>query len=102
MSKETEMQRATESVELPSDLGIESIADLSELLAPKLRSEAAVIIDAHAVARVHSATLQLLCMFCSGRRKAGRDTEWFEPSDALRQAASMLSLTPLLQLADSI
>lgn len=102
MSKETEVQSAIESVELPPDLGIESIADLSELLAPRLRSEAAVIIDAHAVARVHSAALQLLCMFCNGRRKAGRDTQWLEPSETLRQAATMLSLTPLLQLVEAV
>lgn len=90
-----------EAITLPPDLGIETIADLSELLAPRLRSDAPVVLDAHLVSRVHTAALQLLCMFCVGRRKAGRDTQWLEPSESLRQAVALLSLNPMLQLAET-
>lgn len=101
MSESRQVNANAEAVALPSDLGIETIADLSELLAPRLRSDAPVVIDARAVSRVHTAALQLLCMFCVGRRKAGRDTQWLEPSESLRQAVALLSLNPMLQLAET-
>lgn len=96
----TDTETSIAAVKLPADLGIEDIASLSELLAGPLRSDAEVVLDASGVARVHTAALQLLCMFCLGRKKAGRPTRWQEPSAVLRQAATLLALNPLLQLAD--
>ncbi len=88
-------------LKLPADLGIEDIASLSEMLATRLRSDALVTLDASGVTRVHTAALQLLCMFCLGRKKAGRPTQWRSPSAALRQAVTTTALNPLLQLADN-
>ena len=101
MSNADHPATGTDAFALPSDLGIEAIADLSDLLAARIRSDVPVIIDGRAVSRVHTAALQLLCMFCVGRRKAGRATQWLEPSESLRQAVALLSLNPLLQLAEA-
>ncbi|HSW11904.1 MAG TPA: STAS domain-containing protein, partial [Solimonas sp.] len=79
---------STPALTLPAELGIDAAASLyRELLAQVDRPET-VVLDAHDVARVHTAALQLFCMFCQDRRAAGRDTRWRQPSEALRSAAA--------------
>lgn len=87
------------ALSLPADLGIESAASLYQQLIEHVDDEAPVVLDAQDVARIHTAALQLFCMFCQDRRSAGRDTRWNHPSEALRSAAALLGVTTLLQLA---
>lgn len=87
------------AMSLPADLGIESASVLYQQLMEHVDDEAPVILDAQDVARIHTAALQLFCMFCQDRRSAGRDTRWNHPSEALRSAAALLGVTTLLQLA---
>ena len=90
---------ASAPLHLPADLGIENAMELKGALLSRLDDEAPVVLDAADVARVHTAALQLFCMFCRDRRSAGRETRWQRPSAALRNAAALLSVTTLLQLA---
>jgi len=87
------------AMSLPADLGIESASALYQQLMEHVDDEAPVTLDAQDVARIHTAALQLFCMFCQDRRSAGRDTRWNHPSEALRSAAALLGVTTLLQLA---
>jgi len=87
------------AMSLPADLGIESAGDIYRQLLDHVDDEAPVVLDAQDVSRIHTAALQLFCMFCQDRRSAGRETRWNHPSDALRSAAALLGVTTLLQLA---
>jgi len=91
-------RRASLTVKLPAELGIEQASSLRETLAKNLNEAKAVTLDASDIQRIHAAALQLFCMFCKDRRSAGRDVEWREPSSALRGAATLLGATTLLSL----
>lgn len=86
-------------IALPAELGIEQAAGLRAQLAPRLEENAPVVLDGADVQRIHTAAMQLFCLFCSDRRRAGRDTHWRRPSPALRSAAALLGITTLLQIA---
>lgn len=86
-------------VRLPPDLGIEGASQLYGQLLEHVDDEAPVVLDATDVSRIHTAALQLFCMFCQDRRNAGHETRWNHPSDALKSAAALLGVTTLLQLA---
>lgn len=90
---------AEPTLRLPADLDIEQAAALKALLTPHLAEPTPVTLDASDVARIHTAAMQLFCMFCSDRRSAGRETRWATPSPALRSAAALLGVTTLLQLS---
>ena len=87
------------SVSLPADLGIDVAASLYRDLLAQVDNPGLVTLDAQDVARIHTAALQLFCMFCQDRRAAGRETNWRQPTEALRSAAALLGVTTLLQLA---
>lgn len=77
-------QTVTSTVmKLPAELGIEMAPELQRELLERLDQPAPVVLGARDVARVHTAALQLFCMFCRDRREAGRDTRWQEPSEAM-------------------
>ncbi len=84
---------------LPAELGIENASDTYGQLLSHVDDEQPVVLDAADVARVHTAALQLFCMFCQDRRNVGRETRWSHPSEALKSAAALLGVTTLLQLA---
>lgn len=86
---------------LPSAVGIEQAEAWRERLLAHVDDAGVVTLDARDVAQVHTAALQLFCMFCHDRRTAGRDTRWEQPSEALRSAAALLGVTTLLQLAQA-
>jgi len=90
---------AATTVVLPAELDIEQASALKSLLAPHLEQAEAVTLGASDVARIHTAAMQLFCLFCSDRRSAGRETRWATPSPALRSAAALLGVTTLLQLS---
>ncbi len=89
-------RRAT--VKLPADLGIESARDLQKNLASSLDAPS-LTLDAHEVARIHAANLQLLLMFFRDRHAAGHRTQWRRPSATLCEAADVLGMTNLLELS---
>lgn len=86
------------SVAIGPDLGIEAAADLKALLLPHLESKRAVVLDASAVERVHSASLQLLHAFIRDRQKAGRKTSIERCATTLQDAARLLGMTAALGL----
>ncbi len=86
-------------VKLPADLGIENASDLYRQLLDHVEDDSTVVLDATDVSRIHTAALQLFCMFCQDRRNAGRETHWRHPSESLRSAAALLGVTTLLHLA---
>ncbi|HEY0973741.1 MAG TPA: STAS domain-containing protein [Solimonas sp.] len=90
---------ASLDLRLPADLGVENASQLYGQLLAHVDDEQPVVLDAADVARVHTAALQLFCMFCQDRRNAGHETRWNHPSEALRSAAALLGVTTLLQLA---
>lgn len=85
-------------IKLPAELGIEEAGGLRQMLAKDVADQRVVTLDASDIQRIHAAALQLFCMFCKDRRKAGRDVSWREPSAALRGAAALLGATTLLSL----
>ena len=85
-------------IKLPAELGIEEASGLRQTLMKDAGDTRSVILDASEIQRIHAAALQLFCMFCKDRRKAGRDVSWREPSAVLRGAAALLGATTLLSL----
>lgn len=91
--------RRARTVTLPAELGIDSVAGLKAQLGPLLAEPARVVLDGAEVGRVHTAALQLFCLFCRDRRAEGREVEFGRPSPALLSAAALLGASTLLQLA---
>lgn len=84
------------AIAIGPDLGIEAAADLKALLLPHLESKRSVSIDASAVERVHSASLQLLFAFMRDRSNAGRTTNIEKPAKPLLDAARLLGMSAAL------
>ncbi len=57
-----------------------------------------VMLDAGAVERIDTATLQLLAAFVRDRRLAGRAVEWHAVSAAMASAARVLGMSSMLSL----
>ncbi len=70
----------------------------TELLA-KVEAQGAIRIDASAVERIDTATLQVLAAFFRDMRQASRKVEWCGSSPALERAASILGLRAAIGLA---
>jgi ABC-type transporter Mla MlaB component len=98
MSRSRKSQK-TEPLKLDSHLGIDQAGALHAALKQRLDDTAVVEIDASDVQRIHTAALQLFCLFCRDRRRAGRGVEFMNPTESLRNAAALLGATTLLQLA---
>lgn len=86
-------------IRLPAELGIDSASDLHRELVSHVEDAAPVVLDASDVARIHTAALQLFCLFCRDRRSGGRETHWQSPSIALKSAAALLGVSTLMNLA---
>ena len=87
------------ALRLPAQLGIEAVAALKTSLQPLLMQPDPVVLEADEVERVHTAALQLFCLFCRDRRAEGREVEFARPSAALRSAAALLGTSSLLRIA---
>jgi ABC-type transporter Mla MlaB component len=85
---------------LPAQLAIDGAADLKLQLEPLLHKPGRVVLDAAEVERVHTAALQLFCLFCRDRSAAGREVEFARPSAALRSAAALLGTASLLHIVE--
>jgi len=99
--KKTAVPAASESavIHLPAELGIESADALHRELVSHVEDSAPVVLHASEVARIHTAALQLFCLFCRDRRDGGLQTHWQAPSAALRSAAALLGVSTLMNLA---
>ncbi len=86
------------AVSIGPDLGIEAAADLKALLLPHIESKRSVVIDASAVERVHSASLQLLYAFVRDRSQAGHATRIERGTAPLQDAARLLGMSAALGL----
>lgn len=84
---------------LGDDLGIEAAADLKQQLGAHLAQPQPLALDAGAVQRVHTASVQVLCTFFRERRLAGRDTTFAVASASLSDAARLLGVADQLGLA---
>jgi ABC-type transporter Mla MlaB component len=86
----------------PLRLGSTTLRDVTALqaeLAERLDDSGIVQIDASAVQRIDTATLQLLAAFVRDLRADARMVEWTECSAVLRRAAHALGLASALDLA---
>jgi len=86
------------TLRLGSDLGIERAAELKARLGHLIQESGKVTLAAADVERVHSAALQLFCLFCRDRRAEGREVEFLRPSPTLRSAAALLGASTLLRI----
>ena len=86
-------------IQIGSQLGIEDAASLHQQLCAAVDEPRTVVLEGRDVRDVHTAALELFCLFCRDRRSAGRETRWQEPSEALRSAAALLGITALMSLA---
>lgn len=91
--------RRAKALRLGAELGVDSVGALKVQLERVLNQPAKVVLDAGEVTRVHTAALQLFCLFCRDRRAEGREVEFARPSPALLAAAALLGASTLLQLA---
>lgn len=90
---------ASAVIALPAELGIDAAAELHRELLSHVDDPQPVVLDAAEVARIHTAALQLFCLFCSDRRAQGYRTDWRAPSNAMRAAAALLGVTTLLHMS---
>jgi len=86
-------------INVGSQLGIEDAAQLHQQLCAAVDDPRPVVLEGRDVRDIHTAALELFCLFCRDRRNAGLVTRWQEPSDALRAAAALLGITALMSLA---
>ena len=90
---------ASAVIQLPADIGIEAASELHRELVARVDDPTPVVLEAGEVARIHTAALQLFCLFCRDRRAQGRTTEWRSTSNAMRAAATLLGVTTLLSMS---
>jgi ABC-type transporter Mla MlaB component len=86
-------------LKLAPDLGIEGAGALQRELLTQIDNPLPLRLDGAEVARVHTSTLQLLCMLWRDRDARGHETRWDAASGVLRGAAQVLGLSAWLQLA---
>lgn len=85
-------------IHLGSQLGIEDAAALHQQLCTAVDDPRTVVLEGHDVRDIHTAALELFCLFCRDRSSAGRVTRWQQPSETLRSAAALLGITGLMAL----
>jgi ABC-type transporter Mla MlaB component len=86
------------TIKLPAELGIEGASDLHRELVAHVDDTVPVVLDAADVSRIHTAALQLFCLFLRDRQNGGRETHWQAPSIALKNAAVLLGVARMLNL----
>jgi anti-anti-sigma regulatory factor len=91
-------RRSSTTLSLPAELGIEQAGDLRRTLLKHVGSARPMTLDASDIRQIHTAALQVFCLFCRDRRASGHDTRFSRPSAVLRSAAALLGATTLLSL----
>ncbi|MFL6550632.1 MAG: lipid asymmetry maintenance protein MlaB [Povalibacter sp.] len=89
------------TVSLASNCTVKDALALKHSLIALKDMQAGVVIDASAVERVDTATMQLLCAFVRERVGADREVTWHSPSAAVLEASKLLGVTELLCLPGS-
>ena len=87
------------TVELGTDLGIETTTELKSRLEPYLAQEGLLTVDASQVGRIHTAAVQVLCAFVLARREAGLATGFDGCTPPFLDAARLLGVSQALGLA---
>jgi anti-anti-sigma regulatory factor len=87
------------TVVLSSNAGLRDASTLKDSLVALLDQSTAVTIDARAVERIDTATLQLVAAFVRDRTVMKRDCVWMGAPETLIDAVRVLGLGPVLQLA---
>lgn len=85
---------------LDANLGIEAADELKAHLAGRLADRDAVQLDAGQVARVHSASVQVLCAFFRDRARSGKATRIDPVAPELQTAVRTLGLQQALGIED--
>jgi anti-anti-sigma regulatory factor len=94
-------RKAVRPLALPVECGIAMVEELKSGLLKRVSDSGSVRIDASAVQRIDTASLQVLAAFARDRRVAGLPVAWVGVSDVVTDAAGMLDLTETLGLAPS-
>jgi ABC-type transporter Mla MlaB component len=89
---------ARPTIVLASNCTVKDAAALKQSLCRHLDAAAVVILDVRQLERVDTSTLQLLCAFVRDRAAQQRQVEWLGDSPAIRDAARLLGVAPLLAL----
>ena len=92
-------RKSARPVVLPAECAIASAPELRGGLLKRLSDARNVQIDASAVQRIDTASLQVLAAFARDRRAEGRTLEWLGVPDCLAEAATLLDLTDALGFA---
>jgi anti-anti-sigma regulatory factor len=91
-------KKPSTQVALPAECLIAGVDDLKTSLTTRLTLESSVTIDAAAVQRIDTASLQLLAALARDRRAAGLPFEWTGVPPSVTEAANLLNLTDTLGL----
>jgi anti-anti-sigma regulatory factor len=89
-------RNVTRPLALPAECAIASAPSLRASLLKRLADPANVQIDASAVQRIDTASLQVLGAFAHDRRAAGRASEWRGVPAGMTDVARLLGLTSIL------
>src|ERR1041385_8428919 len=92
-------RKSARPVALPAECAIATAAALRAALLKRLTDAGNVQIDASAVRRIDTASLQVLAAFARDRRAGSLAFEWLDVPACLTEAASLLDLTDALGLA---
>jgi phospholipid transport system transporter-binding protein len=85
-------------IALRAECLIGTVDELRAELSSQLTLEGSVTIDAAAVERIDTASMQLLAAFARDRRAAGLSVEWAAVPATVAEAATLLNLTHALGL----
>jgi anti-anti-sigma factor len=89
----------TTHVALEAALGIRDAHVLHEKLNTALTAATAIIIDGSRLERLDAAAMQVLAGFTRAARARGLALTWHSPSPVLQQAARVLGLETVLEMA---
>lgn len=85
-------------VVLASHCSVKNAAGLKQSLHELIGETALVTLDAHAVERIDTAAIQLLCAFARERTGKGHPTAWVGDMTIVREAAAVLGVESMLSL----
>lgn len=89
----------TTHVALEAALGIRDARVLHERLSAALTAATAIVIDGSRIERLDAAVMQVLAGFTRTARERGLALTWHSPSPVLQQAARVLGLEVILEMA---
>lgn len=85
---------------LPSEMTIQTVAEQLQRMTALLENGEKIVLDAGAVSRVDTASLQLIYVVQKTLTDSGRSIRWQAVSSAFRDSAALTGLTEALALPD--